>query len=555
VGPYRVLFRLANGASSSVYLCREAEHGSVRSLFALKLFDPAVEVPEMLPAFAVAAEAAGELIHPNLLRLLGTGSFEGRPLVVSEYVDGCSLAALLKRHPNERPPRLIVALMFDALRGLQAAHELGNQGGAPALIHGDLGPRDLLLGLDGICKVSDLAPSAGMRAIRPLALSADPLKLAYLSPERLLGRKVDARADVFSLGVILYEALTGVELFTAPTVDAVRARVLDEPIEAPSRVGLRAPEPFDAVCLRALQRDPDERYASAREMLLALEEAALTHDTLASSIEVADWIRAAFGRELELRRLSILDASRRSRSPRAPSSVPPPPVREGTGDADVPSAAALSHTLPSAYFPSSPPSNTSTALAVVPKPRALALAVEPEFEAAPPSLRLPPSRLGLVAGVCAAVGLALVTGWLLARNSGQQPEQTAGSPLEPATPALVSPAPGPEVVPQAPAAQVPEPAAASTSAGRGATDAAAGEERAASASAPPRRAARSGTYRAPAPSPVPPPPPEAPTAELSPPATQTESAVPEPPKEQPAGDNPPAEQPAERADPDFRYGI
>ena len=568
VGPYRVLFRLANSAESSVYLCREAEHGSVRNLFSLKIFDQSVETAETLHVFAAAAEAAGELAHPNILHLLGTGTFESRPLILSEYVDGCSLAALLKRHASDRPPRLIVALLFDALRGLQAAHELSTPDG-DGLIHGDLNPRDLLLGLDGTCKVSDLAASRALRAIHSSALSRDPVKLAHLSPERLLGQKIDARSDVFSLGVILYEALTGVDLFGAPTAEAVRARVLEGSIERPSQVGLRAPEVFDTVCLRALERDPEQRYQSAREMLSALEQAALMHDTLASSIEVADWISSAFGRELELRRLSILDASRRSRS-RAPGSMPPPPVQTGavqTLDALPVPAGVPSRTLPSAVLPS----GESTALAVRPKPptelalsrppTALALS-RPLSDSETISLdwepeRAPSSRLGLVALAFSVIGVLLVGAWWLFFRSAEplatEPAATGTVP----TIAPVATIPKPELPKPAVVPPGPVPAISPSASIGAAEEDAAGAERSERGSSPARRSSKAGRFRGANPvagrppvvhpSPVP--------ASGDAPVPSEADSVAAPPREQPAGDSAPEPESKPAPDPEYRYGI
>jgi hypothetical protein len=327
-GPYQVLFRLAQGSASSVFLCREAEHGSIRSLFAVKLLEARPEFRDSLLAFRAAMAETATLSHPNVTRLHGMGSFEDRPFVVSEYLEGCGLSALLKRTTERRPIPLFLAILFDAMRGLQAAHELALPSGVRGgLVHGNLCPRDLLLDQHGGCRVADLSVSYALRKLGVTDAGRDPTKLAYLSPERLLARTLDARSDVFSLGVILHDMLTGLELFGASTPEEVRKRVIEQPVEAPSKFGLRPPKAFDEVCLRALERDPDRRFESVREFLLALEAVAIEHDTLASSAEVASWIGATLGREFELRRLSILDASRRSRgNSRSPSTIPPPPV-------------------------------------------------------------------------------------------------------------------------------------------------------------------------------------------------------------------------------------
>lgn len=387
LGPYRVLFRLSQGARSAVYVCREAEQGSVRELSALKVLARRLD-ESTLTRFVDAAHETAGLFHPNIVRFLGSGAFEDRPVIASEYIDGCSFAALLRRHPRERPPAWIVAVLFDALRALAAAHEWKER----ALIHGDLCPRDLLLGVDGVCRVNDFAAAHGERAIDVRELPTDLGKLAYLSPERLRGEPLDPRSDVFSVGTMLYEALTGIELFAGKTLEEVRERVTSLPVAPPSTVGLAPPSVFDAVCLRALEREPDKRFPSARAMLEMLEEAALQHDTLASSSDLGSWVVRTFGQELELRRLSVLDASRRSRGSLRPSNAPsaPPPAAPATTSV--------------AKFPEREASPIDPVPVVAPE-ESIAIPVRPPGRA----------LQGAVAG--AAVVVALVVGTLWARRT------------------------------------------------------------------------------------------------------------------------------------------
>jgi hypothetical protein len=430
VGPYQILFRLAQGPSSLVYLCREAEHGSVRSLFALKIFRARPEFVGALERFNTAAAQAERLTHPNITPVLGTGTLDGQPLIVSEYVDGCSFAALLKRYSAARPIPYVLAVLFDAMRGLQAAHELGGTTGAPlGLVHGNLCPRDLILGLDGSCRVTDLGASLALRAVG--AITQDSSKLSYSSPERQLGRALDARSDVFSLGAILYNALTGVEPFGAPVSGGVRSSILERRAEPPSGVGLRPPKVFDAVCLRALEPDPERRFQSMREFLLALEEAALEHDTLASLTEVAGWIAAAFGRELELRRLSVLDASRRSRG-RSSASVPPPVVSVSPEHAPpslpVPPGAIL--TKRSSDVPSAAP------IALVPRvPTAALVPRFPELETAEFTPRRRTPAVWLFA-LLVILGGAGALAWFVRENTvaSRPPAEAPATPARPTTP-------------------------------------------------------------------------------------------------------------------------
>lgn len=554
VGPYQVLFRLAQGPSSSVFLCREAEHGSVRSLFALKLFRPRPEFDDGLERFNAAAILTEQLTHPNLTRVVGTGTLDGQPLLVSEYVDGCSFAALLKRYATARPIPYVLAVLFDAMRGLSAAHELVDASGAPsALIHGNLCPRDLLLALDGSCKVADLGASLSLRAVGVAEL--EPGKLGYASPERQRGEPLEPRSDVFSLGAILYDALTGVEPFPAPSDGSARSTVFARAPEPPSTVGLRPPQVFDAVCLRALEPDPERRFQSVRDLLLALEEVALEHDTLASSTEVAGWIAAAFGRELELRRLSILDASRRSRG-RGSTSVPPPMV---TAEFTSPSLSAPG------LLPSGVDADADNALPLPLVPRVPPAALVPRFPEFEPT-ESTPSRspvLNVLFALAAITAVAGAVAWL-ARDVPEPsapPVDEAGVRAEP-RPLPPEPRPGPappapavggpgELSPRPGTSSQPGLAAPPVVTGQGLVDTDAGSKRPG-----PVPRGRRPVAPAPAPAPAPPAPPaaavEAPTAPApaEPPPAQApaDSAAPAEPNPAPAA-------PPETRDSEFRYGI
>lgn len=445
-GPYQVLFRLAQGSASSVFLCREAEHGSIRSLFAVKLLEARPELRDSLEAFRAAMLETAALSHPNVTRLHGTGSFEDRPFVVSEYLEGCGLSALLKRTTERRPIPLFLAILFDAMRGLQAAHDLALPSGARGgLVHGNLCPRDLLLDQHGGCRVADLSVSYALRKLGVTDAGRDPTKLAYLSPERLLARTLDARSDVFSLGVILHGMLTGLELFGASTPEEVRKRVLEQPVEAPSKLGLHPPKAFDEVCLRALERDPDRRFQSVRDFLLALEAVAIEHDTLASSAEVANWIGATLGREFELRRLSILDASRRARgNSRSPSTIPPPPVATApTSDPPVALPKPPGMLVPSRETEA----GGAGSMAIVPVPRgrsqAISVSVSPRLaELDDSSFDLPkrpfPYRVVAACFVLVAVALCVI---LLSEKPIPTPAKGAAPVAAPEQPRALDPEP------------------------------------------------------------------------------------------------------------------
>jgi serine/threonine-protein kinase len=223
-----------------------------------------------------------------------------------EYVDGCSLRQLLRGNPTVRPPAIIAALIAQVLEGLDAVHRVTDEYGNPLnLVHRDVSPDNILVGSDGVARLADFGIAKAEIRKTHTQPGVHKGKFAYMSPEQIVCAPFDRRADVFSAGVVLYNALTGRTLFGANGSAAIVDLVLHAPIPAPSTVGLGPPAWLDAICLRALSRDPSARYPTAMEMAEALRDAANRNARLACSREIAEWVIATVGADLEARREAI----------------------------------------------------------------------------------------------------------------------------------------------------------------------------------------------------------------------------------------------------------
>lgn len=303
VGRYEVLLRIARGGMGTVYLCRVTGEGGFRRLFALKVIrEHLSRNEEYVEMLLQEARIASRLHHPNVVGIIDIGVLSGQHYLVMDYVEGCTLSELLKAHPQHRPPQLIVPIVLDALTGLHAAHTLTDDDGSPlTLVHCDFSPHNMLVGTNGICMISDfgIAKAADAMNERTGVTRGKP---AYLSPEQVLGERIDHRSDIFSAGVVLWNALTGEQLFGGDTVEETMEQVLRRPIPPPSTRGLRPPRCFDEVCLKALERDPARRYQSAQDMLIELRRVAITEDLLAPSTDISRWVTQTFGLQLERRR-------------------------------------------------------------------------------------------------------------------------------------------------------------------------------------------------------------------------------------------------------------
>jgi serine/threonine-protein kinase len=320
VGEYELLVRIGRGGMGAVYLGRKhAQASGLGRLVAIKVLHPHLaEDEDSITMFLDEAQLASRLHHPNTVAVLDIGRHEETPYVVMEYVEGAPLSALLKRSKEERPPRLIVPVIIDALLGLHAAHTLEDDDGTPLnLVHRDVSPGNILVGTDGRSRITDFGVAKAEARVTHTKTGVRKGKLDYMSPEQLTSPKeVDWRSDIFAAGVILWNALTGKHLFRGENAPETMHKLLNKEIPPPSEVGLQPPSDFDDICLRALERDREKRYQSAEEMADALRDAALASEHLGPVSEVSNWIRSQFDEHLQQRRQAIRKASeRRNASP------------------------------------------------------------------------------------------------------------------------------------------------------------------------------------------------------------------------------------------------
>ena len=313
IGRYEIVGILGRGGMATVYLGRIAGEARFSRLFAIKVLHPHLADDEGFVSMLLdEAQIAARIHHPNVVPIVDLGSHGDLRYVVLEYVEGCSLSALLAKYRDARPPRLVAAVVLDSLAGLHAAHMLTDDDGEPMnLVHRDVSPQNVLVGADGGARISDFGVAKAesrASATRPGEVKG---KISFLSPEQILGMEIDRRSDIFSAGTLLWTALTGRKLFLGTSDAATMRNILDMDIPPPSTVGLMPSPAFDEVCLRALERDREKRWASAADMEDALRKAALDSGQLGSRREVGDWASAAFGDELSVRRAAIRAATTR----------------------------------------------------------------------------------------------------------------------------------------------------------------------------------------------------------------------------------------------------
>lgn len=288
-GRYLLLERLAVGGMAEVWLAEE--RGRPGRRYALKRLLPTLaDDPAFVTMFLDEARIGAQLDHPGIVPVHDLGREGAGYFMAMDYLAGQDLRALLARlrHDGSRlPVGLSAFVVAEAARALDHAHRARDQAGAPLrVVHRDLSPANVLLGYDGRVAVIDFGiAQAAFRAHREDAVLRG--KFGYLSPEQVSGQPVDRRADVFSLGAVLHELLTGQRLFHGPSDLAVLERVRAAQVRPPSERNPAVPAPLDAVALKALSRDPAARHPWASELAAALDPFAAPDGRAALAAELA----------------------------------------------------------------------------------------------------------------------------------------------------------------------------------------------------------------------------------------------------------------------------
>ena len=266
------------------------ESGFSRTVAIKRLHPQLADAPDVAAGLLDEARIVSRIRHPNVVPTLDLITSDEEVLLVMEYVHGESLSRLLRasRTAGEVTPMPIVAsVLCGALHGLHAAHEARSEAGEPlGIVHRDVSPENLLVGVDGVTRLLDFGIAKAHGRLTTTRNGQLKGKIAYMAPEQILCAEVTRRTDVYAAGVVLWEALTGVRLFTGEDEAAVMTAAFEAPIRPPSEVAAHVPAAVDSLVLRALDRHVDARFATARDLAIALEDVI----PLASPRQVGAWV-------------------------------------------------------------------------------------------------------------------------------------------------------------------------------------------------------------------------------------------------------------------------
>ncbi len=426
IGRYAIYDEIASGGMASVHLGRLLGSIGFSRTVAIKCLHPHLaRDPEFVKMFLDEARVAARIRHPNVVPTLDVVNTDGELFLVMEYVQGESLARLVRivEQRGERiPVPVACSIAAGVLQGLHAAHEATTDRGVKLeIVHRDVSPQNIMVGRDGVAHVLDFGVAKATGRLQTTREGQIKGKVAYMPPEQIRGADVTRATDIYAASVVLWELLVGQRLFPGENDANVLERVLFREVDRPNSRGASIPTALEEVVMRGLARDPAERFSTARDMARAIEEAL----PIATSAEVGEWLEDLVGDALSERQRKVTEIE--SSSDIHPSSQYKEAVASLAGDAinDGPKSGQRARVKA--------PSSAPTAGPTPDRPQASASEEGP----LPASAWAARKRLVLVASTLALAGI--VTTLALSRRSPVQsgaiaPAQVTAPVVQPDAP-------------------------------------------------------------------------------------------------------------------------
>ncbi|NMB76468.1 MAG: serine/threonine protein kinase [Myxococcales bacterium] len=322
-GKYTLLSRLAVGGMAEIFLARQEGMQGFSKKIVIKRIRPHLsDNEEFVKMFLNEARLVAQLNHSNIVQIYDLGRIGKCYFLSMEYVHGRDMRSVLARSESRKIPfplEYSLRIAASACEGLYYAHRLSDDEGHPLnIVHRDVTPENIMVSFDGEVKILDFGIARAENLLSETRTGEIKGKLSYMSPEQITGRSLDHRSDIFSLGVVLYEWVTGHKLFSGGAdADIIRA-VVEGRIYPPSYFCEGLPAPVEAILNRALSRNREERYQSAWDMQYDIEQFLSHHEFNPSAIHLSNFIRQLFAEEL----------AKESRAGSASTDLPPAPTAE-----------------------------------------------------------------------------------------------------------------------------------------------------------------------------------------------------------------------------------
>ena len=303
-GKYYLLERINVGGMAEVFRAKAFGVEGFERLVAVKRILPNIaEDKEFIRMFIEEAKLAVQLNHANIAQIFDLGVVDGAYYIALEHIHGRDLRGVFDRCRQLGEPMPVAQACFVVMKlceGLDYAHNKRDQSGRELhLVHRDVSPQNVLVSFEGEVKVIDfgIAKAAGKGSKTQAGILKG--KFGYMSPEQVRGIPIDRRSDVFSCGIVLYELLTGERLFVGESDFSTLEKVRNVEILPPSTYNRRIPDELERIVLKALAKDPEERYQNAIDLHDELQAFVYTAGEFYSRKDLAGWMKKTFGREIE----------------------------------------------------------------------------------------------------------------------------------------------------------------------------------------------------------------------------------------------------------------
>lgn len=322
LGRYELLARLATGGMGEIFLSRLEGAAGFEKLYVVKRILPHLADDVRFRQMLIAeAQIAAKMSHANICQVYELGEIQGQLFIAMEYLEGVTMLPLLRRASKAQKPLdygFVAGVIQQVCDALHYAHELKDRNGESlGLIHRDVTPSNVFVTESGVVKILDfgIAKAKGASSSKTED-GAVKGKYAYMAPEQLRGGQMDRRADVFAVGVVLYEMLALRRLFQRKTDYLTFRAVMEQPIADIRRYRPDIPDALAGVVTRVLDRDPNKRYATARQLATALLDAVSSVKIRPwTQGEISDFVRAKFAADLAKRSQQVADAVNRRSGP------------------------------------------------------------------------------------------------------------------------------------------------------------------------------------------------------------------------------------------------
>ncbi|HMA29433.1 MAG TPA: protein kinase [Thermoanaerobaculia bacterium] len=452
-GRYQLLEKIGAGGMAEVYKARMRGEQGFEKIVAIKRIVPHMATnADFVTMFVDEAKLAAQLNHNNITHIYDLGKVDAWHYIAMEYVEGKDLRTLLKLGKERGCPLPAELALFIAAKianALDYAHRrLAADGSELNLVHRDVSPQNILISDEGDIKLCDFGIAKAASKVSTTMSGALKGKLQYMSPEQAWGKRLDRRSDIFSLGSVLYEMLTGRPLFEGDTDMSILESVREGEVAPPTSRGVEVPRRVDQIVLKALAKNPQERYQNASEFEKDLHAVLYTYQPSPGPADLAIYMH----RLLEASQASddeidaAFDAARDMPSPvAAPAPAPDVLPRKGKGLV-IAKARSTEATRPSIPAPAPLPAP--------PTRRAVGeIAVHPALPAAGESKK---SRAGLFAGIGIAAAVLVAAALFVTKDrwSGARPQVAAPAPkaeVPAASASTAAPLPSPALVAPEPA--------------------------------------------------------------------------------------------------------